>query len=100
MPTYLILARFTDEGRRHVKDVPQQVRQAIQQAEQQGFKVHGWWLTMGPYDTVGVVDAPSDEAMAMGALAEGMQGGIETVTMRAFNLDEAERLVSQLPRPA
>lgn len=100
MPVYVLLANMTDQGRRRMKATIPRLRPLMQEAEQHGIKVIGWWLTMGPYDSVAVVEAPSDEAIAMATLGESMNGDVETVTMRAFTLDEAERLVGQLPTPS
>lgn len=100
MATYIVLVKLTDLGRRNLKQTAQGVRQIMQQASQQGVTFRGWYLTLGPYDAVSIVDAPSDEAVAMGVLAEAMRGEIEPLTMRAFTLDETEALVTQLPPPS
>jgi uncharacterized protein with GYD domain len=100
MATYISLVKLTDQGRRNFKQTPQTVRQVMEQAGQQGVTFQGWYLTMGPYDAVAIVEAPSDEAIAMGVLTELMRGEIETLTMRAFTLDEVEGLVNQLPTPS
>ncbi len=100
MATYIILVKLTDQGRRNLKQTAQGMRQIMQQTSQQGVAFRGWYLTMGPYDAVSIVDAPSDEVVAMGVLAEAIRGEIEPLTMRAFTLEEAEALVDQLPTPS
>ncbi len=101
MPAYVVLTKLTAQGRQRLNAHMPQLRQAFQQTEQMvGFKVHEWWMTMGPYDSVAVVEAPSDEAITLAILADSLKGDAETVTMRAFTLDEAERLVSQLSTPS
>ncbi len=52
---------------------------------------------MGPYDALSIVEAPSDEVVIGGVLAQAMQGEIEPLMMRAFTLEETEALVRQLP---
>lgn len=99
MATYIVLVKLTDQGRRNLKQTPPMIRQIMQQSAQQGVTFLGWYLTMGPYDAVSIVEAPSDEAVAVGVLAEAMRGEIEPLTMRAFTVDEAEHLLNQIPTP-
>jgi uncharacterized protein with GYD domain len=97
MPTYIVLVKLTEQGRRNLKQTPQNIRQIMQMAGQQGTTFKGWYLTMGPYDSVSIVEAPSDEAIASGVLGEALRGEIESLTMRAFTLEETENLLNQLP---
>jgi uncharacterized protein with GYD domain len=100
MATYIVLVKLTELGRRNLKQTPQNIRRIMQQTGQQGVNFRGWYLTMGPYDALSIVEAPGDEVVAMGVLAEMMGGEVETLTMRAFTLDEVENLVNQLPSPS
>jgi uncharacterized protein with GYD domain len=100
MATYIVLVKLTEQGRRNLKQTPQAIRQIMQQVAQQGVTFRGWYLTMGPYDAVSIVEGPSDEVVLLGVLAAAMQGEIEPLTMRAFTLEETEALVSQLPTPS
>ena len=97
MPTYVVLVKLTEQGRRNLKQTPQNVRQVMQMAGQQGVTFKEWYLTMGPYDAVAIVEAPSDEVLASGILSELLRGEIESLTMRAFTLEETENLLNQLP---
>jgi uncharacterized protein with GYD domain len=97
MPNYVVLIKLTEQGRRNLKQTPQNVRQVMQMAGQQGATFKEWYLTMGPYDAVSIVEAPSDEVLASGVLSELVRGEIESLTMRAFTLEETENLLNQLP---
>jgi uncharacterized protein with GYD domain len=100
MATYVTLVKLTDQGRRRLKQTPQDMRQVMRRAAEQGITFRGWYLTMGPYDSVAIVEAPGDEAVAVGVLGTLLAGDIETLTMRAFTLEETEALVGRLPPPA
>jgi Uncharacterized conserved protein len=52
---------------------------------------------MGPYDVVSKVDFPGDKALAAFALALAATGNQETVTMRAYSLDEVKEIVAKIP---
>jgi uncharacterized protein with GYD domain len=97
MATYIVLANLTDQGIHNIKEQPQRIRQLTQHFAQSGVKIIGAYLTLGAYDNVFVVEAPDDETAARTLLAVGMQGNARTVTLRAFTLDEEEKLVQGLP---
>src|SRR5215468_1704214 len=84
MPTYVTLAKWTDEGIRNVKDSPKR-RQAFEdRITTMGGKVKDAYLMMGEYDLMVVTEVPNDETAAKMVLGTAMQGNVRTVTMRAF----------------
>lgn len=97
MPLFVLLQNYTEQGVRTLKESPQRVRQNIQNAEGQGFKVHALAFTMGQYDLVAIVEAPSDEAAMTAVLGLATQGNARTTTLRGFTIDEFAQLVGQLP---
>ena len=97
MPKFVILCNLTEKGIRNVKDGPQRVRESISAVEAAGAKIEAWYLTMGSYDIVAVLDVPNDEMAATMLLALGAQGNVRTQSLRAFSLDDFERIVAQLP---
>ena len=54
-------------------------------------------VTMGPYDYVGVGEAPDDETAAAFAMALTAGGNVTTTSMRAFTPDEFAGLAAKLP---
>ena len=56
-----------------------------------------FYLTMGQYDAVAVIEAPDDETAAKGALITASAGNVSTETLRAFTEQEAIALVQSLP---
>lgn len=97
MPTYITLGNYTDQGIRTIKELPERYRRTLEQVEKAGVRVHGWYLTMGAYDWVTVIEAPDDQTMTRALLALGMQGNVRTNTLKAFTFEEAEKIVRSLP---
>jgi len=96
MPSYLSLINWTEQGAANVKDSPQRLAAAKQAIEGAGGRMIFFYMTMGEYDLVTVIEAPNDEAAASMLLALGARGSIRTKTMRAFTEDEAMALVGNL----
>jgi uncharacterized protein with GYD domain len=84
MPHYIVLYRFTDQGRKNVKDTVKRAAEVRKRNEERGFKVLGHYWTTGRYDLVTVVDAPSEEAMAAGLMGIAEAGNVSSETLRAF----------------
>ncbi len=84
MPHYVVLYRFTDQGRKNVKDTVKRAAEVRKRNEERGFKVLGHYWTTGRFDLVTVVDAPSEEAMAAGLMGIAEVGNVSSETLRAF----------------
>ena len=95
MPTYVVLYRFTREGRKNVKETVRRAEEVRKQNEARGFKVLGHYWTQGRYDLVAVVDAPSEEAMVSGLFNIAEVGNVASETMRAFTAEEMRRILTQ-----
>lgn len=50
-------------------------------------------MTMGPYDFIGIADAPDDETISKVNRSIAARGDVQTVTMRAFGAEEIQRIV-------
>jgi uncharacterized protein with GYD domain len=92
---YIILFRFTDQGIRNVKDTTKRVNAARSDAEKIGGKFTVNW-TFGEYDTIDVLEAPSDEAALEFELKLGSLGNVKTNTLKAFNKEEIARVLDML----
>ena len=97
MPTYVVLNNWTDQGIRSVKDSPKRLDATRKAIEAAGGKVLCYYLTMGRYDSVLIVEGPSDEVAATLALSAGSQGSIRTETLKAFPEDEYRRIIAKIP---
>lgn len=96
MPTYIGLITWTDQGIRNVKESPQRLDAFKKAVEAVGGKVDGFYLTMGKYDAVSIVEFPSDEVAATAILNVGRQGNIRTRTMKAFPEEEFQNIISKV----
>ena len=84
MPTYVILANWTDQGARNVKDSPKRLDAAKAALEEAGGAFKTFFMTMGDFDLVGIYEAPDDAVAARFTLQVGQQGNIRTRTLKAF----------------
>ncbi len=84
MPTYISLINWTDQGIRNVKESLQRVDDAKKAFEAAGGKLAGIYLTMGRYDLVAIIEAPTDEVAATVLLSIGSRGSVRSETLKAF----------------
>jgi uncharacterized protein with GYD domain len=79
MAKYISLVKYTAEGVENVKESPDRLDAFKQLCESMGAKVEGFYLTMGRYDLVVIVDAPTPEAVSN------------------FSEEEYRKIISELP---
>ncbi len=60
-----------------------------------GKMTQNYW-TLGPYDLVVISEFPDDETGTAAALAISSQGRVRTTTLRAFDSDEMQGIISKL----
>jgi uncharacterized protein with GYD domain len=94
MATYIVLANWTEQGVKTYPETTARAAAAGEAIERAGGKLTATWWTMGPYDFVGVMELPSDEAATALALRLGAQGNIRTTTMRAFSAAEMNAIIA------
>jgi len=97
MPTYITLARWTQQGIEKVKESPARLDAFKQLVKSTGGEVKGFYMVTGQYDMVIISEAPDDEVVAKTALATASKGGVKTETLRAFTEDESRKIVAALP---
>jgi len=96
MATYVILASFTDQGVRNVKESPDRLAAFKGMAEKMGVTMKSALYTVGAYDMVNVVEG-SDEAVTAVLLKLGSLGNMRTQTLRAFSPEEMKAITAKLP---
>jgi uncharacterized protein with GYD domain len=96
MQTYVCLLRWTHKGLEDVKDSPSRLDAARKSFESAGVSMKSFFMTMGQYDIVTVMEAPNDDAMAKAMLTVAKKGAIQSETMRAFTESEYRSIVSAL----
>ena len=98
MSTYVVLSNWTDQGIRKVKESPQRLDATRKAIEAAGGKLVGFYLTMGKYDEVLVVEGPDDDKVAATmALSAGKEGYVRTETLKAFTEAEYRDIIDKIP---
>jgi uncharacterized protein with GYD domain len=97
MPSYISLMKFTEQGIKGVKDIPRRIEENRANMTKLGIELKSWHLTMGRYDVVTHIEAPSDEVVVKFALLLAGQGNARTETLRAFPIEEFKKIVASLP---
>jgi uncharacterized protein with GYD domain len=82
--TYILLINWTDQGVRNVRDSPKRLDSSKKMLEEMGGAFRAFFLTMGEYDLVAVIEAPDDAVAARFAMLTGAAGNIRTRTLKAF----------------
>jgi uncharacterized protein with GYD domain len=96
MAQYIMLADWTEQGIRNVKDSPGRLDAAKELCRKHGAEITAFFMTMGRHDTVVIMQAPSDEAIAKVALALASGGNLRTETLKAFSEAEYRQIIQTL----
>jgi uncharacterized protein with GYD domain len=96
MPTYISLLKWTDQGIQNVKDSPKRLNEFKSALEAVGGKLVGFYLTMGRYDMVLIIESPNDEVSAVLSLSTASSGSIKTETMKAFTENEYRGIIAKI----
>jgi uncharacterized protein with GYD domain len=84
MTTYVMLANWTDQGVRSVKDSAKRLDTAKKALKAMDGEFKAFFMTMGEFDFVAIYEAPDDAVAARFNLQLGMLGNIRTRTLKAF----------------
>ena len=95
MAWYVVLARFTDQGIRAVKDTPRRAKAFRETAGALGVKIKDIYWTLGRHDVVLTMEAPDDETVAALMMKAGSLGNLTSQTLRAFNEAEIEAIAAK-----
>jgi uncharacterized protein with GYD domain len=96
MATYIVLASFTDQGIRNVKDTTKRADAVRELATKFAVTAKEFFWTLGSYDVVSIFEAPDDASMTALGLAIGSSGNVRTQTLRAFSRDEMNGVLAKL----
>jgi uncharacterized protein with GYD domain len=96
MSNYVVLIDWAEQGIRNVKDTVKRAKSFEGAIEKAGGKSLGFYYTIGRYDMVAIVQAPTDEAIASVLLSLGSLGNVRTETLKAFSTDEAANIIEKL----
>jgi uncharacterized protein with GYD domain len=96
MATYVMLARWTDQGMRQVKESPKRVDAAKRVLKERGGDFKAFYMTMGDYDLVAIYEAPDDAVAARFTLMLGQLGNVRSSTLKAFPEAAYREIVASL----
>jgi uncharacterized protein with GYD domain len=96
MTRYIVLANFTDQGIRTVKDTTKRAAAVRELGAQLGVQVKEVFWTLGEYDVVLTLEAQDDTSVTAFGLSVGALGNVHTKTLRAFNADEMQGIIGKM----
>jgi uncharacterized protein with GYD domain len=96
MATYITLGKYTAQGIKNAKDSPGRLDAAREQLGGMGVEIKEFFLTMGEYDIVAVIEAPDHSTAAKALIALGSQGNVSTTTMAALTEAEFRTVMSEM----
>jgi len=96
MSHYILLLNWTDQGIRNVKDTIKRAEAFKSYLEKRGGKLVGVFYTFGHYDLVLIIELPNDETAMEILLGTGGLGNVRTTTLKAFNLEETQKIIENL----
>ncbi len=96
MPTYVMLANWTDQGLRAIAEGPRRMDAAKKMLEDMGGQVRNLYMTMGQFDLVGIYDAPDDAIAARYSLLLGQLGNVRIMSLKAFPEEAYRQIVNSL----
>ncbi len=96
MATYVVLAKFTEQGIRNAKESPKRANAFKEMAKTFGVTVKDLVWTQGRYDIVTIVEAPDETAAMSLNLSLAALGNVRTETLRAFSAAEMTAIVGKM----
>lgn len=96
MVTYIVLAKFTDQGIRTAKESPKRADAFKQLAKTVGVTVKEIFWTVGRYDIVTLVESPDEPSAMTLNLSLSALGNVRTETLRGFSAAEMKTIVGKM----
>jgi uncharacterized protein with GYD domain len=96
MATYILLASYTEQGIRNIKDTDKRTEDVRKLAEKVGVRMKDSYWTLGQFDVVGVFEAADDETMTAFSLSVAKLGNVKTQTLRAFSGNDMSGILGKL----
>jgi uncharacterized protein with GYD domain len=96
MPTYVMLANWTDQGMRAINDSPKRIDTAKKTLEEMGGQFRSIYMMMGDYDLLMIYDAPDDAVAARFTLMLGKLGNVRTTSLKAFPEEAYRQIINTL----
>lgn len=96
MPMFIMLSKLTAEGRKTIKERPERISEVNKEVEKLGAQVKAQYATMGEYDFVTLLEAPSVQTMAKVVIELGSRGTLTMNTLPAIEMPMFVHSVAEL----
>jgi uncharacterized protein with GYD domain len=96
MATYILLATYTEQGIKGIKETVNRTDAVKVLASKAGLTMKESYWTLGSYDVVALFEAPGDEAMTAFSLSVAKLGNVKTQTLRAFSSKEMAGILDKM----
>lgn len=96
MQTYIAMVKWTPQGVKEVKQSASRLDAARKAYKAVGVTLKEFYMVMGHYDSIAILEAPDDAAVAKAVLGSAALGYITTETCRVFTEDEYRKIIGGL----
>jgi len=96
MATYILLATYTEQGIKGIKDTVKRTEAVRELAKKAGATMKESYWTLGAYDVIGLFEAPDDETMTAFSLSVAKLGNVKTQTLRAFSSKDMAGILAKM----
>ena len=96
MASFVILANFTDQGIRGIKDTLKRAKAFRELAGKFNVVIKDIYWTLGRYDVVLTMESADDAAVASLMMKAGSLGNLKSHTLRAFKESEMDSIIDRL----
>jgi uncharacterized protein with GYD domain len=96
MATFVVLASFSDQGIKNVKQTIERADAFKQMATKAGASVKDIYWTLGSRDIVAICEAPDDETATVLSLSVASRGNVRSETLRAFSFEEMKKILGKM----
>ena len=96
MATYILLATYTEQGIKGIRDTVKRSDAVKELAKRAGASMKETYWTLGAYDVVAVCEAPDDETMTAFSLSVARLGNVKTQTLRAFSSKDMGGILTKM----
>lgn len=98
MPTYIIMSKLTDEGRKTLKLKPERILEVNREIEKMGVKVQKQYALLGEFDFVNIVEAADNETVMKLSVELGSRGSVQIVTYPAIPVENFIEQIAHIPK--
>jgi uncharacterized protein with GYD domain len=96
MATFVVLAKWTEKTYDRMKEARANTEEVKKFVAEKGAKILGWYVLMGQYDEICILEAPDAETVAKIIVPLNAKYGGRTETLQAFSEAEALKLFESM----